>query len=72
MRGNNDYYVSFNGGAGIPAVGGADTQSVFRPEGYVWFVGGKRQISVIAPNTGTIVTLMCYPLVQIAPGGFGR
>lgn len=71
MRGNADYYVSFNGAAGIPvAIGNnqsLDTQSIYKPEGYLMYVGNKRAFSVIAPNAGTIVTFMCYPLVPINP-----
>jgi len=71
MRGNNDYYVSFNGAAGVPVDIGnnqsLDTQSVYKPEGYLMYVGNKRSISVIAPNANTIVTFMCYPLVPINP-----
>lgn len=67
LRGNADYYVSFNGAAGIPTVGGVDTQSVYKPEGYVMYVGNKRSFSAIAPNAGTIVTAMFYPLVPIRP-----
>lgn len=67
MRGNLDYYISANGGAAIPTVGGPDTQSIYKPEGYIMYVGGKRQLSCIAPNAGTIVTFMCYPLVPLNP-----
>lgn len=71
MRGNNDYYVSFNGAAGIPVVLGnnqtLDTQSIYKPEGYLMYVGNKKAFSVIAPNPNTIVTFMCYPLTPIRP-----
>jgi hypothetical protein len=71
MRGNNDYYVSNNGNAEIPFAvvnEGVYSQSVFKPEGYVLYVGNMRALSLIAPNANTIVTIMCYPLTPMNPG----
>lgn len=67
LRGNGDYFISLNGGAAIPTIGGPDTQSIYKPEGYVMYVGGRHQLSVVAPNAGTVVSFMCYPLVAVQP-----
>lgn len=66
LRGNNDYYVSNAGNADIPTANN-DSQSVYKPEGYVMYTGNLRSLSIIAPNGGTIVTALCYALTPVAP-----
>lgn len=66
MRGNNDYYVSNAGNADIPTATN-DSQSVYKPEGYMLYTGNIRSLSIIAPNGGTIVTILCYMLTAVNP-----
>lgn len=69
VRGNNDYYMSNLGNADVPGgvTGDGESQSVYKPEGYIVYVANIRQLSVIAPNAGTIVTFMFFPLVPMHP-----
>lgn len=65
IRGNDDYFVSMNGNADIPTTDN-DSQSVYKPEGYMIYVGNVHSMSVIAAQD-TIVSVMCYPLQAIRP-----
>lgn len=59
FRGPLDYYVSFGGRAVVPTAASVlenpDNDSIFRPEGEWYYIGGINQISVVGPNAGTIV-----------------
>lgn len=63
MKGNLDFYVCRNGKADVPtAANTSDTlgdnvsQSFLAPQGFLWFVGGMNQFSMIAA-VDTIVSL---------------
>lgn len=63
MKGNGDYYVSQNGNAEVPFEtpgGSIQSQSIYKPEEYLLYVGGIRQLSVISPFANTIVTVLCF------------
>lgn len=72
VRGNNDYYMSNLGNADVPGAQvqtgtQQESQSVYKPEGYIIYCANIRQLSIIAPNAGTIVTFMFFPLVPMHP-----
>lgn len=74
MRGNLDYYVCNVGIATVPAAANANSddtstecQSMYKPEGYIMYVGNLKSLSIVAPNANTIVTMMCYMLTGINP-----
>lgn len=71
MRGNGDYYVCNTGAATVPASASnddnQDCQSMYKPEGYIMYVGNLKSFSIVAPNPNTIVTFMCYMLTGIQP-----
>lgn len=69
FKGNNDYYISMHGKAEVPTVitnpagvtGGAQTsRSFFKPEGFLFYVGNIKSLSIVAPNNNTIITALCY------------
>lgn len=60
FRGSDDYYVSAAGRARVPTVASLEAQSLFRPD-YTWFyLGGRRQFSVVSPFSNVVVQLHCF------------
>lgn len=66
MRGNLDYYLSRAGRAAIPTaantaigLGVEANQSFYAPQGYVWYIGGMKQFSVVTP-ADAIVSCFFY------------
>lgn len=57
LRGNADYYISNHGNAEIPIDG--LSKSIYKPDGIMFFTGGIKNLSVIAP-AACIVTLLGY------------
>lgn len=62
FKGNGDYYISFDNAARVPIVGDLSTQnqSVYKPEDDWYYIGGKRQFSVIAPGADIVVCALFY------------
>ena len=64
FKGNNDYYVSFKGKATIPLAAGLTpndiTDSMFRPEEGIYFIGNIAMLSLIASNAATAVTISMW------------
>lgn len=67
LRGNADYYITKHGNAAVPtaanslqSLGDSRNNCFYAPQGFVWYVGGLRTISVVAPVTGTIVSGAFY------------
>lgn len=65
IRGNNDFYISVHGNAEVPTAtnavpGPSQTKSFYAPQGFLYFVGGLSNFSVVAPNANTIVTACFY------------
>ncbi len=57
FKGNGDYFVSFDNKARVPLVGDDDTQnqSLYKPEDDWYYIGGKNQLSIIAPGADIVV-----------------
>lgn len=62
FKGNGDYYISAQNRARIPVVGDASdqNQSLYKPEDEWYYIGGVKQISVIAPGADIVVNFMFY------------
>lgn len=69
FRGSNDYFVSLHGNAEVPSAANAPSaksgglrtvKSIYKPEGFFFYVGNVKTVSVVAPNANTFVTVLCY------------
>jgi hypothetical protein len=62
LSGSNEYYVTRQGRAQIPADSNGDYQSgaFSNPEGFFLYVEEVRNISIVAVNEDTRVTIACY------------
>lgn len=59
FRGSGNYYVSNHGKAEIPA--DTTSRSVYKPEGFAWYVGGSNSLSLITPDAaGCPVSILAY------------
>lgn len=68
FRGSSDYYICNHGNASIPVVGELRTdyqsKSIYRPDGIMFFTGGIKAFSIIAP-AACAVTLLGYAPTEL-------
>lgn len=66
LFGNGGYYMSAQGNAELPTTANEFmSSSMYAPEGYAFFVGGKRALSFISATTGTIVSMLTYSFTEL-------
>ncbi len=58
FRGSSDYYICDLGNADIPTATNI-SKSIYKPDGIMFYTGGKKSMSVIAP-AACIVTMLGY------------
>lgn len=59
LKGSAPYLFSLHGNASLPQAGDGDgTMSIYMPDGEWFYCGNTRSFSVIAPDTGTLVSVV--------------
>lgn len=59
--GKDDYWLAPTGKALVPALANfANLAQIFKPNGQLWYGGGKKAVSVASAVDGTYVSVMCY------------